>query len=128
MAKRSLSLATAPIPKWPAHDVDNIFPELRQDRAEALADDLMRLAEGDDRILLIAAEVALPVVMTKRPEDYFPRADAADWFVDRLFRNSRAFVSAVEDWERCLADPKARNRYFDELSARDYIRQGGIIQ
>lgn len=125
MAKRS-SLALAP--KWPTYDVDHIFLEVSQDRAEELADDLMVLADGDDRILVIAAEIVLSVMATDRMEEITARADAAEWFVARLFHNSRAYWSALEDWKRCLADRTVRNHYFDDLSEREYTRRGGIKQ
>jgi hypothetical protein len=45
------------------------FPTLSQERAEAIADDLMMLASGDDRILILAAEIVLgvtPITLSRR--------------------------------------------------------------
>lgn len=94
------------------------FPALTEERAEEIADALMHHSPGDDRVLMLAVEIALGVEpCLKGRGDNFERAAAAEAFVYRACRNMKAFDGYVQGIQARLADPKKREAFYTALAA-----------
>lgn len=102
------------------------FPTLTQDRAEHIADALLSHSPSDDRVLLLAAELALGLAPENpSSSEDLDRSDAARAFVERAFRNVRAFEDYCDGLRRLLADPERRRELYDSRDSRIYAREYG---
>lgn len=109
----------------PANQDCFVYPPMTQERAEEIADELLLHSPDDDRVLLLAAELALGLAPANPSREDLNRADAAAAFVERAFRNVRAFNDYCDGLRRCLADPESRGVLHKKLAREYFIQDGG---